>query len=227
MLNGILGTIIFHLVLMLIFLVVKLGDVRKKHLESIQIEFLNEYTKLEDLIHQKQQQVEMPSLDDRVAKNIAVNVTEKMHKKIGTDQYVEELKKELGIKELNQQLDRNLPEDKSPEFMENKPDKEKETGRKEQSYKGKTNIKVDLPQRTIRHQDVPVYLCEGGGVVIIDIVVDQAGNIVNASYSSNSRSKDDCLIEQAINSSYKFRFNSDLKADPRQKGTITFQFIPQ
>lgn len=228
MLNGVLGTIIFHMLIVILFLGFKIGEVKKKHTETLQIEFLNEQTNIEEMLAKmKETPPAIQQLDAKTAKNIAVNVADKLDKEISTDKYLDELKNELGIKDLNQQHSRDLPNDNSPEFVEKeKEDKNHEVMNKNK-FKGKTRIVVDLDNRDIRKQDVPVYRCEAGGVIVINIVVDQMGRVVNAEYSGNSDSKDECLIEEAIRYSYNFLFTADLNGEPRQKGTITYEFVPQ
>jgi hypothetical protein len=209
-------------------MIFKLGEVKRKHLETLQIEFVNEVTRIEDLLaDMNEKPIDIQPLDKQTAKNIAVNVADKLNKEISTDKYVEEVKEELGIKELNQQHSRDIHDDNSPEFIENNKNPREKDNAKTEKYKGRTRIKVNLPNREIRKQDVPVYRCESGGVVVIQILVDQMGNVINASYSNASVSRDECLIEEAIRYSYRFIFSSDLNAEPRQKGTITYEFIPQ
>jgi len=214
--------------IIVLFLIFKLGDVKRKHLEVLQIEFLNELARIEDIIAEKNEApVNIQPLDEQTAKNIAVNVADKLNQEISTDKYVEEIKEELGIKELNQQLSRDISDDNSPEFIENMEKHEVKEKLKQEKYKGKTRITVNLPNRDIRKQDVPVYRCETGGIIVVEILVDQTGNVIHASYSNSSVSKDECLIEEAISYAYRFLFSADFNAEPRQKGTITFEFIPQ
>ncbi len=227
-LNGVLGTVVFHMIIVILFLIFKLGDVKRKHLEALQIEFLNELTRIEDLLaEQNEAPVNIQPLDAQTAKNIAVNVADKLNQEISTEKYVEEIKEELGIDELNQQLSRDLSDDNSPQFIENETENKNEEKSEQEKYKGKTRITVDLPNRKIRKQDVPLYRCESGGVIVIQIIVDQGGNVIHAAYSDRSGSKDECLIEEAISYSYRFVFSADYSASPRQKGTITYEFVPQ
>jgi len=227
-LNGILGTIIFHMAIAIMFMIFELGEVRRKHLETLQIEFLNELVQMEDLLAgMNDVPLDIQPLDAQTAKNIAVNVADKLNQEISTDKYVEEVKEELGIRELNQEPPRDISDDNSPEFIENNENQKNNEEVKQEKYKGKTRITVNLSNRKIRKQDVPVYRCQAGGIVVIQILVDQTGNVINAGYSNASESKDDCLVEEAINYSYRFLFSSDFSAEPRQTGTITFEFIPQ
>ncbi|MFO7655760.1 MAG: hypothetical protein R6W78_01730 [Bacteroidales bacterium] len=226
-LNGILGTVVFHLLIVLVFLIVRLGEAKKKHVETLQIDFLNELVKIEEYLAEKEPMPDIMPLDDQTVKNIAVNVAEKLSQEISTEKYLEEVKEELGINELNQNLERELPEDNSPQFIEKAVDESKETQQKEQQYKGKTRISVNMPNRSVRRQHVPIYKCERSGIVVINIVVDQTGNVIGADFSGNSNTRDECLVEEAKASAYKFLFSADLKGEPRQKGTITFEFLPQ
>ncbi len=226
-LNGILGTIIFHLVIVLLFLIFKLGDVKKKHVETMRIEFLNDMVKIDDYLSQKELPAKIQPLDDKTVKNIAVNVANKLEKEISTEKYEDEVKKELGIKDLKQELDRTIPEDNSPKFVEQSKKESKQEISKQNKYKGKTRIIVNLANRGIRHQDVPVYKCEIGGIVIVNIVVDQEGRVINASQSNDSNTRDECLVDEAISSAYSFIFSADLTGEPRQRGTITFEFLSQ
>jgi TonB family protein len=228
-LNGILATVIIHLFLVIFFLFFKLGKVREKHQETLKIEFIEDLRTIEELIAQQQAQISdnYDILPREAAKNIAVNVAEKMNKEISTEKYIEDLKKELGIDELNRQLDRSLPDD--PGLLDNSPDNKKEESKKPQMYKGPTNVSysLDNPVRWHRREYIPVYRCKKGGTVVVDIVVDPTGNVLSASYSNRSNTKDECLVDEAVSSAYKFLFNADNKAESKQKGTITFQFLSQ
>ena len=48
--NGILGTTLVHLVLIMMFLMLKIGKVREMHHELIEIEFSSETEAIEDII---------------------------------------------------------------------------------------------------------------------------------------------------------------------------------
>lgn len=227
-LNGILATVVIHLILVVFFLLFKIGEAKYKHEETLKIEILDDIRTVEEII--KPKEIEIPDeylVPGEAAKNIAVNVAEKINNEISTDKYIEEVKEELGIEELNQKLDRTLPDKDVPTLADNIPDKKKEEGKKPVQFKGRTNMFYNLENRWHRRQYVPVYRCEVAGTVVVDIVVDQIGNVISASYSKSSNTNNECLVEEAVNSAYKFLFNADSKADSRQKGTITFQFLSQ
>ena len=69
----------------------------------------------------------------------------------------------------------------------------------------------------------PVYTCDASGKVVINIIVDGQGHVIEASYNkSASSTANGCLIDNAIYYARKARFNKDSKI--KQIGTITYLF---
>ena len=222
-LTGIVGTIGVHLLILIAFLIIRLDKVRDVHKEPIVIEFDEEmYKTLEQLMQEeKLQKSDVKSLSQKDIKNIAVNTENQLQKDISTEKYIEQLKEELDIDELNQQHDRSIDEpiiasekNKTPEKKEDK------------KYSGPTRIEYSLKGRTDRFIHIPVYKCQKGGKVLINIVVNQEGEVVNASVASSS-TDELCIIETALNSARISLFNIDLNAPPKQKGTISYEFLSQ
>jgi len=84
------------------------------------------------------------------------------------------------------------------------------------SYSLVNRTKIDIPP--------PIYLCEMGGKVVINISVDDDGNVISASYNSSASTTDNgCLVDTAIEYAKASLFNSD-NSKPSQIGTITFIF---
>jgi hypothetical protein len=226
--NGILGTIIFHLILILFFLLVKVGDVRRKQMEYIPIEFEEELVDIDELIKEiETMRAEIPMLEEEVRRNIALNVADKINDQISTEKYIEELKEELGIENLEQYLDRNLPDDENISYSEEQKDEENEVSDSDEDYSGPTNVTYFLENRFKKYLPIPVYTCKGGGLVKVDIVVNQKGKVISTSVSQESDTREQCLLETALKYAARTRFNTDYNADPRQNGYITYQFIPQ
>jgi hypothetical protein len=75
---------------------------------------------------------------------------------------------------------------------------------------------------------VPVYKCEGSGLIEVSILVDQKGRVVHAEVVQQDAGIDgSCLAEAAINAALLTRFNADYTAAARQAGSITYHFIAQ
>ena len=106
-----------------------------------------------------------------------------------------------------------------------KKDKPVEAKPKNTFYKGPTRVEYHFP-RNHRYIDIPIYKCEGGGHITIDITVNQQGEVTSASIASTD-TKEECILETALQSARLSLFDSDLNADPREKGTITYDFVAQ
>ena len=89
--------------------------------------------------------------------------------------------------------------------------------------KRRTSVSYSLVDRNKSRLPPPIYTCIEGGKVVVNIEVDNSGNVVDAGF--NARSSDTsngCLVENAVAYAYKSKFNSHARAS--QKGTITYIF---
>ena len=103
----------------------------------------------------------------------------------------------------------------------------REEGRHEdRKVKGRVTVSFSLknPVRQSVDLSVPAYRCEGGGEVVVAIVVNRAGEVVSARVAEGG---DDCMRESALRAARNSLFNIDNSAPARQTGTITYIFIPQ
>ena len=225
--NGILGTVIVHLLLILGFLFLKIGEVRQKQREQMLIELMDEKQTVEEIIKQLQEPVEIPALDAKTIHNIAVNTAEKMKDEISTEKYEHEVMEELGIESLKPEAPIDNPENEPVvQQEEKKPEKPKEI--KNIIYKANATIQYNLANRWhVKDIYIPTYKCQGGGTVVLDFTVDQQGMVINSSIRDAQSTHDDCLLDEAKRSIEAARFNSDPSALPHQQGTITYIFFPQ
>ena len=81
MLTGLLGTIAFHLLLLVVFLTAKIGEVKTKHEELISIEFAEEeYKSIEEIIQELEPvKEEIIPLSNQTMSNIVSNVADEMN----------------------------------------------------------------------------------------------------------------------------------------------------
>jgi TonB family protein len=234
--TGILGTVAFHLLVIVIFLITRLDKLHTVQDEQIVIDFdeqslkaIQEFIKKAPLLSSDitpiSRGTDNTPISQEALRNIAVNTANKIQDEISTDKYIKQVKQELGIKELNQQLDRTLPAgDES--FEEGEKEVLQNTTLKNVIYKGPTRISYDLGGRNSRYIDNPVYICQGNGMVVVDIVVNPKGEVIDASIVSTS-TNEECVAETALNAARKSMFEIDLKAESRQRGTISFEFVAQ
>lgn len=86
-----------------------------------------------------------------------------------------------------------------------------------------SSISYSLIDRTHTFLPTPVYLCEYGGKIVINITVDSNGKVIDAYVNNSSASSNGCLIDSALEYAKVSQFNPDA-TKPSQLGTITFLF---
>lgn len=87
----------------------------------------------------------------------------------------------------------------------------------------RTSISYSLVDRNAYHLPPPIYTCENGGKIVINIKVDAQGNVFETSFNEKSSSTNDyCLIENARSYAAKANFSRSPKNS--QIGTITYLF---
>ncbi|MDX1773247.1 outer membrane biosynthesis protein TonB [Oceanihabitans sediminis] len=90
------------------------------------------------------------------------------------------------------------------------------------SNNARSTVHYSLVNRKHKHLPIPIYLCEEGGKIIINITVNASGKVIDTSYNNASSSSNKCLIDSAIEYAKMAIFNSGSKKE--QLGTITFYF---
>ncbi len=220
--NGLIGTLIFHLVILILFLSFKLDKVKNKHEDQIVLEFSEEeYKTIEQIIEEnKLKELEINPLPNQTLKNIVVNTANEMRQNIDAHEIEKQIMQDEGIKSLQpEDIDVGEPVVATEEDLNKKPKEKKE-------YKGSTITEFYLKNRSSRYIHKPNYLCQYGGTVKMKIVVNQEGEVLNASIIQKNTS-DNCVLETALQAARRCRFNRDYNASPRQEGTLTYIFISQ
>ncbi|BAO75883.1 hypothetical protein [Winogradskyella sp. PG-2] len=88
--------------------------------------------------------------------------------------------------------------------------------------KSKSTLTYSLKGRTLGYYEIPRYLCEKGGKIVVSIRVNQTGNVFEAYINGSSNSNNQCLIDSAIQYAKSVQFDASTRKD--QIGTITFLF---
>ena len=237
--NGILGTIAFHMLLLILFLLFRISD-KAPSPELIEMNFEQEnpqelLKKLDQLAQEKEEKIKAMDkmADGMIRRNIAVNVSDKTEEELSTDkfikQFAEENKLEGFKKMINPDQNEVKPPDKSGnEQIQQKSNIEEKPAGSKQIYKGPTNIYCNLEKRKATYVPVPVYKCEGSGKVVIEITVNNDGTVIGTGIlKKESDVNDECLFNTAMSYAAITRFNSDSQAAQKQKGSITYFFVPQ
>ncbi len=86
-----------------------------------------------------------------------------------------------------------------------------------------SSVSYSLVDRMHTFLPTPIYLCEQGGRIVVNITVNHEGNVVNAYINASSSSENGCLIDHALEYAKESKFNKNPKK-ASQLGTITFLF---
>ncbi len=233
--NGILGTLSFHMILAIVFLIVKISTTKNTVRERFMIDFAREEYR-EQIEKERARKNELEAEQfveqamDEIRRNIAVNRSQPLEEEISTEKFVNEVEKQLEAGRSDEWPDNQSPplDLSDPGFLE-PPMPENETReRKAQNVEGPTTIYYELEGRHHLYLPSPVYLCEGGGVIKVEIDVNRSGYVIRSRLLTPVPDENrKCLARAAIESAGRTRFNPSMKAQELQKGTITYHFMPQ
>ncbi|MEA1878046.1 MAG: hypothetical protein U9N86_14425 [Bacteroidota bacterium] len=235
--NGLIGSLAFHLLLVIIFLLFKINGEKKQYYEGVELDLMT-LQELAFMEFQTPEDFSEPE-DGVTARNIAVNqqedrierfedyenynLSEQSVNNIVENRIQEDINKIIEDNNLNPE-DNELP-DIAVEPIDVYVPKELE---EEQIYEGPTNIYFSLTDRKITRLIVPVYKCQGGGLIQVEIRVNRRGKVEWTSVDTAvSTTSNPCLLAAAKKAASQTRFNFSTKATILQAGTITFRFIAQ
>ncbi len=246
---GILGTVIIHLTAAIIFMTYKLGELKTKEQEIQKFEI--EFETFRERIAQQPlpTYAENPSAvtvenvlrNDPEMLNIARNLAARSEVKIDPQEYINMVKDELiesgrlGTDNYIDSRRQGYQPDQGEEIevdekdkAEVKEDKAREAERMAANFQGPTRIYYDLSGRNHIFLPLPIYKCEGSGKVVLVIEVNQRGYVERTTVAqAESTATDECLIESAIGTAMRSRFESKLDGPKIQKGLLTYIFVAQ
>ncbi len=232
---GIIGTLIFHILLVASFMLAEMnlkGEVKE---EPIILDFSDleeiEEPELEEIM-EEQEEENTPSNQNELEQttsrsNRAVNDAPAKDPFFDEDYQREIAEAQKLVSDVNNQLSKevkNLEEFAMPEETTEgmDPDSIKNT-----IYSGESNIHYFLENRYHLRLPIPVYLAQGGGLVVVDIVVNRRGKVIQADVKNSGDLKDPMLEIYARQAAQRTVFNTDESAPAQQKGTISYTFVAQ
>lgn len=239
---GLLGTVVFHLLLMVVVLIVKLSPVKDEgntiYLELLEPEVISKTDaakQTQELLKNSDPKLISQSHDNKATtvRNVAVNNNlDKLTDKLVDDKFgksnpvYEEARKLEERMKANQQLyKKSLESDKMPATQQAQQSGGPRSS-SDKAYKGASVLSYSVEGRQGTFLPVPAYLCEGGGDVVVNIVVNQRGIVVDAAISARTNASE-CLFAEALKAAKRSRFTMDEKASSSQKGIITYRFVAQ
>lgn len=236
---GILGTIIVHLIVAIIFLLVKLSSDFKNTDSGILIDLSSLQDQVTDLRKEAELAKEKNDNPLNDFHDFAVNEANQKDVKFDINKYIDGVKNEMIQKgDLTEDnfIDRAKQEQNTKgeiEFIENKENidddqKKKTLAQTESDYSGPTRISYFLKDRFKVKLPIPIYTCPNGGSVTVEITVNQYGKVISAAVMAvESNDSDTCLREAALSAAKKSTFTPGKQFPERQKGTITYIFTSQ
>ena len=241
-LAGILGAVIIHLAAAIVFMLFQLKTLNSNHSEEFIVEFqtVKESDDQKDLIELPASGIESILQGNEEYLNIARNLANQPAEQVDPEDYIDMVKEELiqsGLLGRDNYIDeqKKMKETTGEESVaiemipdEKADEKPKTSQEMAANYQGPTRIYYDLAGRTHAYLPIPIYKCEGSGIVILLIHVNQKGVVEQASIiEGQSTTTDPCLSETAVSTALVSRFNSDINSPKIQTGTLTYQFVAQ
>jgi len=230
---GVIGTLAFHLILLTIFLLAELKTSKEPKNEGIILDFTEQPPPKLPEPEIKKEKAESASTTSSVdqGSNQAVNDASKA--KPTKDKFFDEsYRKEIAeakalVNDVNKTLSQKIPDIGDVKMPEETTEGMKPEEIKNTIYKGKSNIHYSLENRYHVRLPIPIYLAQGGGEVTVDIVVNRNGRVLSAEPRPNPNITDIMLLAYAKKAALNTEFNADPKAPEKQRGTITYNFVPQ
>lgn len=229
---GFYTTIIFHLVVLIIFLLTAINRI-----VSEETSFVLDFSKLEELerLEQLEELKEQASkeLDDLLSgktsasqyRNVAVD---RSNQQLRDDRFKNPNQVYDEARELQRKLDASREaalREQGGEEVALTPDNQKNADSPE--YKGPSVISYTLDGRKAMSLPVPVYKCQGGGDVYVRIVVNRKGYVRDAQVIESGSAPDECIRKAAVQAAKRSRFTASSTAQDRQIGEIVYRFIAQ
>ena len=235
--NGILGTIIFHLLIVAALLAARLSVINRDGVSAIMIDFeAKDLSELElaKLLPPDPRAEWEQYFENVLRSNIAVSESDVRPvpdqfrnmdpaSRAELDQRIAEIMEQAKLGKMPE-----LPEFPEISVEEEKTQEGSEPHKEEEPYTGPTNIYYDLEGRKALWLPVPIYKCPDEGIVKVDILVNQLGYVIQARVFATAKNfNEECLFSAAMDAALKARFNKNSSSPARQPGTITFHFQPQ
>ena len=230
------GTLVFHILLIAAFLLAEVemkGNIKE---EPLVIEFPDILPEEEEKVQEEEKTENLTTPVNRTTNNLTNAASNRLSERNNTkstdkffdDEYLKEVNEAKNlVSNVNNQLAKekvNINDIKMPvETTEGmNPDSIKNI-----VYTGESNIVYYLENRYHMSLPIPVYLAQGGGKIVIDIVVDRNGKVTQATPKPDKTIRDEQIIIYAQAAALRTIFNSDPKARVAQRGTIHYTFIAQ
>lgn len=191
---------------------------------------------------------EQPEENQQQQQEQAMSQQELLNATVNASQQKSTYTNAINTKNLDKQVEEDMKNLESKFFEELQKDKPKDEKQTQTKNQNSTVVKKDAEQndKATLGADVyatasyelegrydldlpaPSYTCRSEGRVVLDVKVTQEGQVKSATVNTyRSNTKNECLINAAIEYAKRARFNQNFKAASQQSGTITFVYARQ
>lgn len=233
---SILYTLIFHLVVLIILIFVRVEGLKRDQELGIKLE-LEEKT-VEDILEEEEMEIPADWLEEllrqrEASSNRAVNLNAEsgFSEDISTDDYVQDLLDQIEL--ARDQEDREKLEElqailASADYIPPPEESDEEQG----AYTGPTTITYEFIEMPVQRRKVnlviPVYRCQGSGLVKVEVEVTRDGTVSRAEVKGPIEGEDRvCFSDAALEAARSSRFRIDFNAPERHHAVITYAFVAQ
>ena len=234
--NALLYTLMVHLLVAIVLVLIKVEGLKKDMELGIRLEF--EELTLEEFMEEEQMEVPADWLEEVLARreaasNRAVNANaeSEFDQDISTDAYLNDLLDQ--IEEARNAEDREKLEELQAILAEADyvPSAEEQT-EEEGEYTGPTTITYEFLDEPLKRGKVdltiPVYRCQGSGLVRVACTVGRDGSVLQAEVEGAIEGEDRvCFADAALGAALSSRFRVDFNAPQRHRVLITYSFVAQ
>ena len=233
---AILYTLIIHLVVLIILVFARVESLKSDRELGIELEF--EEKTIEQLLAEEEVEVPAEWLEElmrqrELSSNRAVNLNaeEKLNEDISTGDYVNDLLDQ--IEEARDQEDRDKMEElqailASADYVPPSSSEEEESA----VYSGPTTITFEFLEEPLNRGKVeltiPVYRCQGSGLVKVEVGVGTDGRVREARVLEPIIGSDRvCFADAALSAAQSSQFRIELSGPVKHMAIITYSFIAQ
>ncbi len=230
------GTLLFHIFLVLAFLLADVDMKGNPKEDELLIEFPDILPE-EKVVEEKQEEApeknsvdnsDMANITNAASNKMATKNTTKSAKEFFDDDYLKEVEAARRLSaDVNKQLSKKIVDINDIKMPVETTEGMNPDSIKNVIYSGESNIVYYLENRYHRSLPIPIYLSQGGGTVIVDISVNQQGKVVRAVPRKNKNIADEQVFLYAKAAALRTVFNTDYKAPSLQKGSIHYSFVAQ
>ncbi|GHU94310.1 hypothetical protein FACS1894156_2390 [Bacteroidia bacterium] len=222
--TGIFVTLIFHLCALIVLMLFKISALHYAPAKAIEIAFDHEQEAV-DKLQQEQQRIEQ-ELAAEMQQAAAQSGTHSLLRNVAVNQEIptdnELMAQNAALQQRIAATHQMMREYSNEEAALPSATPTAET----KPYVGPSVLSYLLKGRQAHYLPVPVYMCEGGGKVLVLIVVAPTGNVVNAAIDKAHSSNNECLCAAALQAALRSKFNAS-NNQQRESGSITYQFVAQ